>query len=265
MLVAFLDGTNTPKRGWFALGGIVIEGSKLLDLETGFLRKLRKAGVPIEDPSVNTEVKWSLPNDSWIRENLCDEKREELYKALLKHAFALDSKIIGAIFNWSNMTDRQTGRPYTRDMARDKAYEHVFERIQAVASDRQEVALVICDLEGDTKKTRERVKKTFELVRKGSPYKSLKNIYQHVWPVDSRYHAGIQVADLCMGITGCMVAGARKYAQRYWDVLRGHFLVLGNLDEPQKWGLSILPTPVREHFLSEYNPYCWKHRQNRRG
>lgn len=259
MLVVFLDGTNTPERaGWFVLGGVVIADEGLLPLEEAFTATLKKAGVPVEQEGLDLEVKWSPRRGNWIRENLSGDDREDLYCDLLKTAFGLGCRIVAAVLNWEGMTDRRTRRKYSGDEARDVAYELVLERVQAHAHQVEETALVICDCEEEPETTRERVRRTIQLVRKGSHYIKLDRIYKHVWPADSRHHAGIQIADLCMGVLGSLAAGKARYAQNYWELLQGNFVVLGTGKTPQDWGLAILPSPLRETFLKGWNPYGWR-------
>ena len=53
------------------------------------------------------------------------------------------------------------------------------------------------------------------------------SIYNHAWLVDSKHHAGIQLADLAIGALGRLVAGDTKKAkaEAYWEMLRGHFII----------------------------------------
>lgn len=252
-MIAFLDDTKSPEDGWFGLGGLILDGTDLMRLEASFETILKNAGVPVDDESIDTEVKWSPGKNNWIRQNLKGDKRVKLYRTMLNACGELESVLVAAVFNYGIITGWDDSR------ARDEAFVHVFERIQAYAQHKRAIALIICDLEEDPKKTKERIKHTFELVRAGSKYKGLGNIYKHVWAVDSKYHAGCQIADLVVGITGCMVSGKTQWASRYWDLFRGWFFQIP-LDEPQKYGLSILPTPTRKRFIEEYDPYGW-HRQ----
>lgn len=256
MLVVFLDGTNTPEpTGWFVLGGIVVLDKNLLELESEFKATLRNSGVPVDQPGLDLEVKWSPKKGNWLRDNLDSEARKKLYRDLLTTAFGLGCRAVGAILNWGAMTHRSSGRRYDEARARDFAYELVLERIQAYARELDEIALVICDCEEEQRRTRDRVRRTGELVRVGSAYVALDRIYKHVWPADSRDHVGIQIADLCVGVLGSLAVGKARYARDYWDRLQRNFVVLEAKQTPQDWGLAILPSPLRRRFLKEWAPY----------
>lgn len=256
MLVVFLDGTNTPERtGWFVLGGIIVSDKNLLALEAEFNATLKSAGVPVDQPGLDLEVKWSPRKGNWIRDNLNGEARKQLYRDLLKAAFSLDGKIVAAVLNWGKMTHRSSGKKFDETRARDLAYELVFERVQAYARQFDEIALVICDREEESRRTRDRVRRTGKLVRKGSPYVRLDRIYKHVWPADSRDHAGLQIADLCVGILGSLAVNKVRFARDLWDCLQRNFAVLKDPKKPEDWGLAILPSPLRKRFLAEWAPY----------
>jgi len=251
VLVAFLDDCR-PASGWIARGGLIVEGDRLLELECAFSSILREAGIPIDDPSLDTEVKWSPRPGNWIRE--CYEgDRTALYRRLLGVVSTYKVSLLAAVFNYADMDT------WDEDHAYGEGFVYTFERVQFCAEAAKTPAIVICDNETDRKSTQDRVSETFALVKSGSRYVPLNNIYGHAWAVDSRRHAGIQLADLVVGITGCMVAGKQHYAAKLWPLLQGQFAWLKKLrrEIPQRWGLSILPKPLLSPFIKEWNPYGW--------
>ncbi len=253
MLVVFLDESHIRGTGYLGRCGVAVEDGQLLPMETAFREILSRAGVPLNDPGLDVEVKWSPRHGNWIRENLDANQRRQLYRDLLTLLAAHDTRLIGAIFHYANIA------AWSADVnrARRESYIHVFERIEFHAQRQSQPALVVADHEDDPISTRQRVTETFELVRSGSEYLQLGSIYKHVWPAESERHAGIQLADLVAGITTCMVANQQNYASQYWDLLRGRFAYYREPDVPQRFGLSILPSNEREVFIGNHHPYGW--------
>jgi hypothetical protein len=178
-------------------------------------------------------------------------RREELYRDLLGLLDTRGAAIVGALLHHSEMQD------YDEERAYEAAYIHTFERVDALAEVKREPVIIVVDSESGKVKANERVRQTLQLVRKGTQYKVLEWIYQHVWAVDSRYHAGIQLADVIAGITVAMASGNSVFAKPLWPALQGRFKRLKGNRTPQQWTLSILPTPDREAFIDLCNPYGW--------
>lgn len=252
MLVVFLDESHIKKE-YLGRCGVALLDSQLLPLESAFREQLKAAGVPLDHPDVDTEVKWSPRQRNWIRKNLDDETRRTLYRNLLALLDKHNAKLIGAVFHYSRMKGWDVDRAHT------ESYKYVFERIEFHAQRLCQTALVIVDSEGGSKSTMQRVTETFNLVRSGSKYTQLKSIYKHVWPAKSERHAGIQLADLVVGITTRMVAGEHTYANEYWDLLQGRFMSCekGDKRQPQQFGLQILPSNERKTFIKNHDPYGW--------
>ena len=99
MLISFLDGSKTHDRKWVGLGGLVISANSILELEYKFVEKLRSKGVPKNELSIDTEVKWSPKKQNWIRKNLNSSKRTELYRELLSIPQELGAKYVCALFH----------------------------------------------------------------------------------------------------------------------------------------------------------------------
>src|SRR3990172_465986 len=246
MVISFLDDCKIDD--WLGQCGLIVGQDKLLAMENEFVDILRASGVPVDAPGLDTEVKWSPSKGNWIRENL-GEKRSALYEKLLSLIKKHDMKLVGAVLGYGIIKD------WTEEKAREQAFIHTFERIQTCAEILNTPVMIICDSETDPKATKTRIKETFQLVRTGTDYMPLKHIYGHAWFAESQRHAGIQLADLITGITTSMVAGKQKFAAPLWSKLQGSFARHKSLNIPQKWGLSILPTPQREEFVGQYNPY----------
>lgn len=251
MLITYFDDCNHGERKFFGRLGVAFADEKILQLENEFRSCLAYYKVPIDDDSIDIEVKWSPPRGNWIRENLNADGRIALYRDLLTLIKAAEGLVIGCIFDYGSIKD------WDLDEARRQAYIHTFERINFLAAKRGETALVITDNDEDKRTTKERVSETFSLVKKGTPYLELDRIYKHSWPVESERHAGIQLADLLCGVVTHMVAGSEEYAGKYWDLVRGQFMFFGDPNIPQRFGLSILPSPLRDHFVARCDPYNW--------
>jgi len=249
MFIAFLDDTNRVKDGWHARGGFILKECYLIDMENDFIDILIKHGVPIDNPGVNTEIKWSLSTKSWIRNNIKGNKRVELYNELLSLIDKYEAALIIAAFHYKRL------ERWTINKAKQESYIYLLERIQSFAAFNNETALVICDNEDDKRKTRERIREIFILVSKGSPYIPLKNIYRHIWAVDSEYHAGIQLADLIVGITLCLLVGKVRWALKCWSNLKGRFMYIEEIPKPRRYGMSILPSYYYPKILRKFDPY----------
>ena len=200
MLCAFLD--DSKQEGWFGLVGFVVRADAIVELENAFHEVLRAHAIPVDDRSLDTESKWSPGRRQWLRDGLKVVGREALFRDLLALLRRYDVTAVGALLHYSGMTGYGEERAYAA-----AAYEHTFERINALAEVERCPVIVLVDSESSRQKTVKRVDETLNLVRDGSTYVPLSWIYQHAWTVDSSHHAGIQLADLTAGITTAMASG----------------------------------------------------------
>lgn len=251
MNIAFIDDAETHDRYWFGLGGFVMPGANLLDLEHDFVRALKNVNVPVEDKKVDTEVKWSPGRSNWFRRNLVGDERRKLYTKLLEISIRHGGVFLSSLFYNKGITIWRHGE------YRDQAYIYLLERIEQYAATSGEPMIVICDMENDFKKSRERISKCLNLIQNGSEYLDFNYIYRHPWAVDSKHHAGSQIADLIAGITVNIAGNQMDYAGQYKEILRGKFMNLKEVSArtPQRYGVSVIPSQERSDVIRRLHPY----------
>lgn len=69
MFLAFLDDTFLPDSKWFGFGGFLIDSSCINNFESDFYQILRESNVPVDDQSLDTEIKWSPGRKNWFHTN----------------------------------------------------------------------------------------------------------------------------------------------------------------------------------------------------
>jgi len=164
LLCAFLD--DSKQDGWLGLLGLVIDSERLIDLEKKFAEVLRAHGVPIDDDSKDTEIKWSPGKGKWLRDGLKEGRREALYRGILDLLEGGEAALVGALLHHAEM------KGYDEERAYSEAYVHTFERVDALAEVKRTPVIVLADSEGGKAKATERVKQTLGLFVKARSIRS---------------------------------------------------------------------------------------------
>jgi len=166
MLIAFFDDSKTKYKDWFGIGGFIINGEKLLDFDKKFKEILKHSGAPINDPSIDTEIKWSLKKGNWIRDNLDPTVRIFLYSKLLSLLNEFDATLLGTLFHTGRISkDNWNKWPDDKDVLKNvriEAYTHAFERVQEWSKNQSQSCIVICDATSDKRSDKQLVQDSFK-------------------------------------------------------------------------------------------------------
>lgn len=248
MIITFLDDTIPFESKVLAIGGFIIDERYLLSLERDFKHILNESDIPIDNPNlddVDKEVKWS-PDSKSLYKKMKPDQRRKLYLSLLSSLNDHKANYIAYII------DRERTEQ-DEESASVEAMEELLKIVHNIAKQRSTAAQIIIDREKDDKTTKRRILQTLQIVGSIASTEGKTSIYNHAWLVDSKHHAGIQLADLAIGALGRLVAGDTKKAkaEAYWEMLRGHFII----DEYKGViGLKIRPDQLSVSFFEKYDP-----------
>jgi hypothetical protein len=77
------DNPTRVKMGpLVAAGALLVDSSKLRDLETNIETLCKESGFPVEDP-LKSEFKWSPGTELWMRRNLVGNGRERFFLSVV--------------------------------------------------------------------------------------------------------------------------------------------------------------------------------------
>jgi len=242
MHILFIDDTEQSNKQYVGIGGVIFRDDSLSKIYALFKSKKELHNIP-----PNVEIKWSPPKDSWLGQNLKDEKRIAAYSDLLGLIPASDGKVIVAVM-------QSLGQDQTTAQAKWKCIEFVTERYQFFLqgqTDRN--GLIIADFPGNGKEDRELLEKYYQLLEEGTGYVKPKNIVMNLLTTKSHLNPALQLADLTVGITTAMCTARQQYAMPYWEIVKRCFHT--NLNgEVMGCGLKIYPREIIEEKLAALFP-----------
>lgn len=220
MHVFFADDSerkgSRPDMGQLvAFGGVYFDESALGSVDEGFRTVLTDLGIP-ED----TEVKWSLPPGNWIREELADGKRPELYRRLLQVAQNHDGRVIVSVIDVGRL--QATEEECFRD-----AVKFVFERFDTNLSyvGDDALGLIVADRpSGDRQDEQEFLSSFLEHVDRGTEFVDGEHVPFNIVTTGSRFVRHLQLADLITSVTSAMVQGDYRYAEPVFDEIKPMFI-----------------------------------------
>ena len=218
MEVFFADDacTNGAREGMgklMAFGGLLLDESALRPVEKAVAEILSEYGAPID-----TEIKWSLKPDSWIRMNLFEEDRTNLYRRVLSVARENEGRSVVVIWD--------TGRTTLNEReAFPRCVNFAFERITWHLSKSDRYCVVVADRPGGGKKEEEAFLSCFlDAVQHGTEFVPPDRVLLNVLTTPSHLVRQLQLADLICSVTTAMVAGYYKYAKPVFEEIKPMFI-----------------------------------------
>jgi hypothetical protein len=252
LLAAFLDDSHHSNGKIFAFGGIVLDMDQIGGVEEAFRELLRPHDVPLDVPGLDVEIKMSPKRTNWLRGNIGDVDRHELWCGILGliDAFAIHPIVAGSWYG------RIAGQ--SQEAARSGSISHSFRQVDAVAASQGTRAMLFCDQESDPRTTRARVLDSLEMIRSEATVDRLVNIYGPIFPVDSSHHLMSQIADLVVGTTAGMMLSGNRYVTPMWHRVAGRFRMYGVQGERVS-GLALSPPALRRGFVTNHHPFTLPH------
>jgi hypothetical protein len=222
-----------------AVGGVFVREERLQPLERKIDDICEAHGLPAK-----SEVKWSPPPTNWIHDHLVEKKREECYREILQAAAEHEVRAVVAVLDLGR-------KPMSITTAVHQDLTFVFERATIYLQNEKRLGLIIADKPGGGKKQEEEVLDVvLETIQAGTDFVPPTQIPINVMTTHSRLVRSLQLADLIVGITTAMVAGAERYAAPLFPIIRPMFL-----RHQYKW--TIGGTGLKIHPRSMTNLYHW--------
>jgi len=252
MNILFIDDTEQVKKRYVGIGGVIFHDSCIDNLYSMFRSTKAVHGIPSEE-----EIKWSPDRDSWIAENLIEDKRISAYSAILD---------LVRIFGGTEMV-----AVVQRDMtsfdvieAKWKCIEFITERFQFFLQAQEDKwGIIIADFPSSRKDEKRLLNDYYRLLDEGTKYVKPLNVVMNLLTTESRLNPGLQIGDLIIGITTAMCTQRTDYASNFWSIVKRnlHRSRCGNVIG---CGLKIFPAETAEEpykrlfpeeFEEEYEEY----------
>ena len=246
-LLTFLDDsrfeqtTSTGRtRNWYGYGGLAIPDRSLATFDTNFLTLRKTYGFPRRLPPGSNnltlekycEVKYSPGKTQWMKTGLTDTRRARFIADLFKLVNSAEGSLLISCYDEGadDCGEREAKR---------RALENLYERITEAATKSTEIGIVICDFEGSGEQVTRLIAQATGIARIGTWYRQ--DIHTKLYPVlltaSSELHAGLQIADITMGIFRGMLCGETKYAPKHWESVQA--ALYRKQGVVRDWGLKI--------------------------
>ena len=218
MNVLFLDESiQNGARG--GMGQLI--GTGVLILQENMLRPLQEEistickdfGIPSE-----CEIKWSPPPRNWIHSNLVRDDRQECYRQILNATSERGARAVVVVFD--------TGRTSVQDsVALRQALDYVFERATMHLEKERELGIIVADRPGGGRREENLfLKDVLKTIESGTEFILPEQIPINILTTPSSLVRHLQLADLVIGITTAMVAGATDFAQPLFSIVKQMFI-----------------------------------------
>lgn len=226
-----------------AFGGFLVDGSSLRALSETTDTILKEFGVPEHE-----EVKWSPRKGSWIYENLGGDARLACYSGILKAAADAGGKVVVSVCD-----------PEMRNLKPDWGFErcvtYALERISTYLAIEKVEAVIICDRpSGGPKQADEFLAAYVEHLASEFNHMLTGSFAMNMLTAPSHMVRHLQIADLIVSITTAMVSGNTKWAEPYFETIRGMMLT-NSLGYVGGTGLKVYPEQLT-------NLYHWVVRED---
>jgi hypothetical protein len=201
--IAFLDDSMQPapiRDGLgrlVALGAVVVDEAALDPWAEAFRGLCRRLGLP-----KGTEVKWSPPRNSWLRDDGA-QIRQALFEGMLHVALEheIRSIVVLADTDQVNWLEQDTQKRMLR---------YLYERVSMHLEDLDEVGIMLADEPGGAaKEQRQWLAQTLRLTSYGTEYVDPLRIVLPILLSHSDHVPHLQLADLVVAATTAAVAGNR--------------------------------------------------------
>lgn len=196
-----------------AFGGLLLDGSNLRELSNATDSILGEFGVP-----ENEEVRWSPRKGSWIYENLCGDTRLACYSRTLQAAAHAGGSVAVAVCD-----------PDMRDLKPEWGFErcvtYALERISTYLTNESAEAVIICDRpSGGPKQADKFLEAYVDHLASEFNHMLAESFAMNMLTAPSQMVRHLQIADLIVSITTAMASGNTKWAEPYFDFVRGMML-----------------------------------------
>ncbi len=206
------DSSTTGKREHMkklvAFGGVLIPMDKVKSHCDSLEEIIVQAGVP-----KSTEIKWSLPRDNWIRDNLKGEARKKLYTDLLDCTVVHDGQAV--VIVWDVCRTSEDERSAFR-----RCVDFAFERVSVHLAKKNSQCLVIADRAGSHSDDDQFLADFIERVENGTEFVNSGQVLLNVLTTHSHLIRQLQIADIITAVSTSMVAGNIEYAEPVFQCIK---------------------------------------------
>lgn len=251
MNILFLDESiQTGARG--EMGQLV--GVGVLILEENVLRALHdEVDATCQDFGVPSgcELKWSPSRKNWIHSNLVDEDRQECYRRILDVTSNRGARVLAVVFD--------TGRTSVKgSTALRQALDYAFERATIHLENEGQLGLIVADRPGGGRKEENTfLRDVLKTIESGTEFVPAKQIPINILTTPSSLVRHLQLADLVIGITTAMVAGATDFAGPLFSIVKEMFIknTFGYIGGT---GLKLFPNELTNlyHWILREDTFC---------
>ena len=204
MYVMFLDDTGRDNDLVNGVGGFIIEGQLLGQLGSRFTARKQAVGIP-----EGTEVKWSPPHDSWIRQNLIGAAKSKICAELVSLVSELHGSILVALLGTKELGEKAA-------QAKLQCIEFLVERYQYYLQSQSSTGILILDEASSHKENRLLLETCQGFLSRGTRYVQPNRITMNPVTTHSELSPGIQLADLIVGASCCMCGTNDLPARPVW-------------------------------------------------
>jgi hypothetical protein len=199
-------------------GALLVDSTKLRDLETAIEKLCKDAGFPVEDPR-KSEFKWSPGSELWMKKNLVGSERERFFLSVVNCLREAEVKTIVAIDDTHASTANESRNGTVRLTHEQDATYLLFERINRFVRELGENAVVINDRPsgGDENKF---LAEALEMWRKGTRFVKFDRIAINLLCTQSRFVRLLQCADLVTSCITAHVSGEHLWSPRVFAAIR---------------------------------------------
>jgi len=192
-----------------AFGGILIPSNKVLDHTAAVEAILTERGVP-----AGTEIKWSLPRNNWIRENLAGADREDFFRKLIQATVSHEAKAVVIVWD--------CGRSYCDpDTAFEKCVDFTFERVSMQLKECDSQCVFIADRPGGGRRDDNEFLANFlTRAEQGTRYVGGERVLTNVLTTNSHLVRQLQIADVIASVVTSVIAGNVTYTQSIFDEIK---------------------------------------------
>ncbi|MFA5375532.1 MAG: DUF3800 domain-containing protein [Dehalococcoidia bacterium] len=196
-----------------AVGGILVPGDSVWQVETDINKLCCDTGFPVDEP-----FKWSPGTDLWMRANLYGKKRREFFLKIIE---ILDSYDTTAIVVIEDTTSRTATTKVSHEMdATILLLERIHNNLQARKT--QGVVLFSCP-SGDKQTESVFLGECRNVLSLGTAYLRNKRILLNVLSSPQKFIRLLQVADLITSCTTAHVAGESRYSPPIFESIKKLF------------------------------------------
>jgi hypothetical protein len=234
MQIFFADDSaqTSARRGMgklVAFGGVLVPSDRLKSLGNGIDQICLAHGIPPGE-----EIKWSPRKGSWIYQNLQGDQRLTCYSAILQTAVEHGCKAIVAACDYEL-------RNLKPEWGFERCVQYALERVSTHLAASTEEALIVADRPSGGHKEADQFLAAFTEHLASTHNHMLEQTFSmNLLTAPSNMLRGLQLADLVVAITTCMLAGQSKWAAQYFDPVK-QMLIRNNFGYIGGTGVKVYP------------------------